>query len=158
MSHYYHRSAKVEVGQDHVTITNASGAVTYGRIVHAERRGGLLVYAMLDRCIHDTYTNYSGYEMSGCFATEVRIAATAMPDLFDDEVTPALFDVSPELAKRIADKVRGDAPDCWVGIQARENVIRGFIHQLTDDEAMTERLFEQLKASAIRRNAALDDR
>jgi hypothetical protein len=78
---YFHTNAAVEIGLDNVTIRFPSGRVCWARIVHAERVGGRVTYAMLDRRIHEPHVGYGGYTLSGCFATEV-----CAPPLEDDEI------------------------------------------------------------------------
>lgn len=70
---YHHSTAIVGIGQDHVTISFvSSGRIIWAKIVYAERDGERLVYAMLDRRIHEDHVGYGGYTLTGCFATEVH--------------------------------------------------------------------------------------
>jgi hypothetical protein len=77
----YHQHATVTVGDGVVTIERPSGQITCAAIIHArEDSRGRLVYAMLDRVVHEKYTGYGDWTMAGCFVTEMtRTVEDSMP-------------------------------------------------------------------------------
>lgn len=154
MGHWngYRARCEVAIGEDGVTLTQRSGVIVWAKFVHTERdSAGQLIYAMLDRKVHDDHVDYGDWGMGGCWATEMRRVSTgtdeeteqaAARSAIEDQIEACLLsELGPRAGMTASDSA---ALDSLIDTMADTIEARTYLARFWERPAEVERMRGQL--------------